>query len=265
MKLLLTNDDGILAEGLSALMEALRDGNEIAVVAPDGERSAVSHAVTLRRRLQPVRSDVHPLAWSLNGTPADSVKLAVHALLPWRPDVVVSGVNLGLNVGIDVLYSGTVAAALEGVAQGIPSIAVSVESFRAPDFRIPARFARVLLDALDLRRLPPGIGLNVNLPCRPLEAVRGVLWTRQVGSLFRDTFRVEEGPGGEPGYFLEGEVNDAAHLEPGSDAWAVREGYVSITPLGIDLTSCSRLREIAESLPILEVLRERCCGGPDTV
>ncbi|MCU0722200.1 MAG: 5'/3'-nucleotidase SurE [Planctomycetes bacterium] len=261
MKVLLTNDDGIEAEGLRRLAEAFRERHETAVVAPDRERSAVSHAVTLRRRLRPVRLPGPDLAWSLDGTPADCVKLAVHVLLPWRPDFVVSGVNRGLNVGIDVLYSGTVAGALEGTAQGVPSIAVSVEAFRPPDFRPAARFARALAESLEACGLPRGAALNVNFPARDPAQILGALWTRQVGSLFRDTFRVETDEAGRPGYCLEGEINAVGSLEPGSDAWAVREGYVSVTPLGIDLTSCGLLREIRDSLPSLGSLRKSFDGA----
>jgi 5'-nucleotidase len=239
----------------------LTNGHEIAVVAPEGERSAISHAVSLRKPLRPVRRPGPGLAWSLDGTPADCVKLAVHVLLPWRPDFVVSGINRGLNVGVDVLYSGTAAGALEGVVQGIPSVAVSVESFRPPDFRPAARFARLLLEALEPRRLPRGVALNVNFPGRAPADIRGVLWTRQLGSLFRDTFRVEKDERGEAGYCLVGEVNDVSRLAPGSDAWAVREGYISVTPLGIDLTCCGKLRELGERLPALEDLKRKC-GGP---
>ncbi len=234
MKILLTNDDGIHAPGLTTLANILAPDFEIRVVAPDRERSAVSHAVTFRQSLHPERLEAPYPAYAVDGTPADCVKLGVMALLDARPDFLVSGINRGINVGNDVLYSGTVAGALEGVLQGIPSVAVSLESILHPVFEGPARFVKNLLAFLAHHPPPPGVALNVNLPDGDPRDYKGIRWTRQKGALFKDAYREETGPDGKTTYLLDGILQGRDALEPGSDGLAVREGYVSVTPLGLE-------------------------------
>jgi 5'-nucleotidase len=164
------------------------------------------------------------------------VKLAVMTLLPWRPDLVISGINRGINVGHDVLYSGTVAGALEGSMLGLPAVALSLDSFVDPDFGPAARFAGRLIDFLAARMPPPGIVLNVNLPKGDEKAYRGIRWTRQKGYLFRDCYTAEEEADGSTSYVLDGDQQPAECLEEGSDGRAVKEGFVSITPLRFELT-----------------------------
>lgn len=252
MRILITNDDGADAPGLEALLEALHPRFEIAVVAPDGERSAVSHAVTFRRPIHAAKIDRPYPFFAVDGTPADCVKLAVQALLPWRPDLVLSGINRGVNVGNDVLYSGTVAGALEGAMQGLPAMAVSLDFRRAPDFAPAARFSAALLARLETAPLSPGIALNVNLPDLDPSDYRGILWTHQRGCLYSDTFTRKLTPDGRSEYFLDGEVQSAECLDPGSDGRAVLDGYVSITPLGFDLTSVPDLGTLPAAFPPLD-------------
>jgi 5'-nucleotidase len=248
MKILLTNDDGIDAPGLAILGEVLHPDFEIATVAPNEERSAVGHAITFRRDLHAERRSGEPLAFAVNGTPADCVKLAVMALLPWRPDLVLSGINRGINVGHDVLYSGTVAGALEGTMLGLPALAVSLDAFVNPDFRPASRFVRRLLAFLESTPPPPGVVMNVNLPDGDEKKYRGIRWTRQRGVLFRDGYSAKEGTDGRTAYYLDGDVQPTDCLEEGSDCRAVREGYVSITPLSYELTCFEKLNGFDRSL-----------------
>ena len=246
MLVLLTNDDGIDAPGLVALAGALHPDFEIAVVAPDRERSAVSHAVTFRRALHPLRIDRPFPAFAVNGTPADCVKLALHALLPERPGFVLSGINRGVNVGNDVLYSGTVAGALEAAHQGLRAAAVSVDFFMKPDFAPAARFARRLLENLKGVPFPKGVALNVNLP--ETGPYKGIAVTRQCGCLYRDRVRRKTGPDGREAFLLDGAMQAAETLEPGSDARAVKDGWVSVTPLSIELTWRDSLEGFRDAL-----------------
>jgi len=237
MRILLSNDDGIHAPGLAALYEALRDLGEITVVAPDAERSAVGHAITLSDpiRLREERRDGRLFGYAVGGTPADCVKLAVGALLPTPPDLVVSGINLGPNAGISIVYSGTVSAATEGTILGIPSMAVSLATFRDPLWPAAAAVARELVGRLCARPLPPGVLLNVNVPNLPPERCRGYAVTRMAASRYRETFDKREDPRGNVYYWMDGEV-EAVGEAGGTDLEALRQGYVSLTPIGFDLT-----------------------------
>ncbi|MHC5077911.1 MAG: 5'/3'-nucleotidase SurE [Planctomycetota bacterium] len=252
MKILLTNDDGIDAPGLLALASALRPVFETAVVAPDRERSAISHAVTFRKGLHPIPMDGKTLTYALNGTPADCVKLAVLALLPWRPDFVLSGINRGINVGQDVFYSGTVAGALEGAFLGIPAMSVSLDAVSSPDFRPASGFILGLMKTFQQAPPPAGIALNLNLPDRDPARFEGIRWARQRGCLFRDRVRLRQAPDGRTEYVLDGDPQPLESLEPGSDARLVREGFASITPLGTELTCRESLEKFRDAFPPLD-------------
>lgn len=255
--ILLTNDDGIDAPGLRALAEALRRIFPITVVAPDRERSAVSHAVTFRKPLHVERCEADYPAFAVDGTPADCVKIAILTLLDEKPDFLVSGINRGINVGNDVLYSGTVAGAMEGAFHGIPSLAVSLESFIHPVFEGPADFARGLVEHFIASPPPASVVLNVNLPDGGPVTYRGIRWTRQQGCLFLDTYKERIGPDGRTEYVLDGMVQSNHCLDAGSDGRAVREGYVSITPLTADYNAPHDLDRYAAALPPLEALLEK--------
>ena len=176
MRILLTNDDGINSPGLVALRQVLEEFATVYMVAPDGERSGTGHSITV---FDPIRvrevdlPDSSSLAWVIDGTPVDCVKLGISALVPERPDFVVSGINCGANLGTDVLYSGTVSAAVEGVVMGVPSVAVSLDSFRLDqDFSFPARFTRAVLRTLWREGVAPDIILNINVPAIPRQEIR---------------------------------------------------------------------------------------------
>ena len=233
MRILISNDDGVTAPGLAALYGALADYAECVVVAPEQDKSGASSSLTLDRPLHP-----HILAngfISINGTPTDCVHLGIHGLLEQQPDMVVSGINLGANLGDDVLYSGTVAAALEGRFLDRPSFAFSLVSRQVDNLPTAAFFARKLLEAHASLDLPPRTVLNVNIPNLPLDKIRGIQLTR-LGHRARAAAPVRVvDPRGKAGYWIAaaGDVEDGG---PGTDFHAVMQGYVSITPLQLDRT-----------------------------
>lgn len=249
MYILVTNDDGYQSPGMMALRSALSAVGEVVVVAPDRNWSAAGH---YRKLFDPLRAwegelpDGSP-ALICDGTPADCVALAVMGLLPRKPDLVVSGINLGANLGTDLLYSGTVAAAMEGLVFGVPGIAVSqVRAKEQPwDFRAAqAAVVRLVRRAGELS-LPAGILLNMNVPARAPEDVRGIRVARLGRRSYRDELIVRHDPRGRPYYWIDG-AEPEDHAEEGTDVAAVAEGYVSLTPAHMDLTSHRWLEELRE-------------------
>jgi 5'-nucleotidase len=247
MRLLLTNDDGILAHGLQCLQEAAEPLGELTIVAPDREQSATSHSLTLHHPLRPVRRGER--RWQVDGTPTDCVMLAVEALMPERPDFVLSGINHGQNMGEDVLYSGTVAAAMEGLALGIRAIAIS---FAGGDLRADVSQLRAQVERLTalLRHLttlpsyPVNTLLNVNLPPLTGGEVRGVRLTRLGRRVYSKSITPMHDPWGREIYWIGGgEISWEG--EEDSDFRAIEEGYISVTPLHLDLTHYSMLEGAA--------------------
>ena len=238
MRLLCTNDDGILAQGLETLVRAAEPLGEVHVVAPDREQSATSHSLTLHHPLRPIRRGER--RWQVDGTPTDCVMLALEALMPEKPDFVLSGINHGQNMGEDVLYSGTVAAAMEGLALGIPSIAIS---FAGGDLRADvsklAEQVKVLTPVLkhltSLSDFPRETLFNVNLPPLAADAVKGTRLTRLGRRVYSQSVAPMKDPWGRPIYWIGGgEITWSG--EPDSDFRAIEDGYVSVTPLHLDLT-----------------------------
>ncbi|MFS0826088.1 5'/3'-nucleotidase SurE [Pseudomonas phoenicis] len=233
MRILISNDDGVTAPGLAALHAALADYAECSVIAPEQDKSGAGSSLTLDRPLHPQRLGNGFI--SLNGTPTDCVHLGLNGLLAETPDMVVSGINLGANLGDDVLYSGTVAAAFEGRFLGGTSLAFSLLS-RLPD-NLPsaAHVARRLVEAQARLSLPPRTVLNVNIPNLPLEHIRGIRLTR-LGHRARAAVPTKVvNPRGKEGYWIAA-VGDAEDGGPGTDFHAVMQGYVSVTPLRLDRT-----------------------------
>ena len=238
MRLLLTNDDGIYAKGIEALYEELRREHEVLVVAPETEQSAVGHAITLMDplRVKPVNRNGAFFGYAVNGTPADCVKLAIKELMEAPPDLVVSGINLGANVGINVIYSGTVSAATEGTILGIPAIAVSINSIRTPDFEPAALFAGSLVRAVAREGLPPRTLLNVNVPALPAAEIKGVRVTRQGVTRFVERFERRVDPRDSVYYWQCGST-PLFEEDGDTDGSALAEGYISVTPIHYDLTN----------------------------
>lgn len=253
MKLLVSNDDGIFAQGIRTLANTLAQaGHQVSVVCPDRERSATGHGLTLH---QPIRAeemdtifDPRVKAWACSGTPSDCVKLALAALLPEKPDYVLSGINHGANLGTDILYSGTVSAAMEGLIENIPAIALSLTSYTAGDFGVAANFALSLVTALDATQPFPPLLLNVNIPPVNAEAIAGVAITRQGTRRYEEIFEKRIDPRGKTYYWLAGELTEDV-LDPPSqnpsdspiltDVQAIRQNYITLTPLHYNLTCSS--------------------------
>jgi 5'-nucleotidase len=240
--ILLTNDDGVFAPALARLREDLAALGDVVVVAPDRDQSATSHSLTLHR---PFRIHRHgDNVFSVDGTPTDCVVTAFYGLLPKPPDLVVSGINHGPNMGEDVFYSGTVAAAIEGTIQGAMAIAVSLATREAADFVEPSRFVARLARTVTERRLPPRQMLNVNLPHLDWPEVRGVRVTRLGSRFYRDTLVRKVDPRGRDYYWIGGE-EPVWEGKPGTDIHAVNEGWISVTPMRLDLTDDGALADLA--------------------
>jgi 5'-nucleotidase len=231
--ILVSNDDGVYSEGLAALADALGVLGEVVVVAPDRERSAVSHALTLHRPLRV--EELGPGRYAVDGTPTDCVNLAVNGILPRRPVLVASGVNKGANLGDDVTYSGTVSAAMEGTLLGIPSLAVSLIGRPPYRFEVAAAFAQKLARWVVDRGLPPDTLLNVNVPGDG-QPVRGFALTRMGRRRYGDAVVEKVDPRGKKYYWIGGEELEFV-VEEGTDFHAVTQGLVSITPIHLDLTN----------------------------
>jgi 5'-nucleotidase len=233
VRLLLSNDDGHTAPGLRCLAGALRAVAEVVVVAPDRDRSGSSNSLTLDK---PVRVRIDDSGFSyVDGTPTDCVHLAITGLLDEEPDMVISGINSGANMGDDVLYSGTVAAAMEGRFLGLPSMAVSLVLDGGAHYQTAARVVISLLERMAGVRMPPATILNVNVPDIPYQALRGVRATRLGHRHKAEPVVRSTDPRGEPIYWV-GPPGSEQDCGPGTDFHAVRDGYVSVTPLAVDLT-----------------------------
>lgn len=273
MKLLISNDDGVFALGIQTLANTLAEaGHQVTVVCPDRERSATGHGLTLH---DPIRADrveslFHPAVkvWACSGTPSDCVKLGLGALLDTPPDLVLSGINHGSNLGTDVLYSGTVSAAMEGVIEGIPGIAFSLASFSSREFRPAAQFAKTLVSQLERHPLQRPMLFNVNIPAVPAEDIAGVKVTRQGVRRYVDLFEQRIDPRGKTYYWLAGElledidepemdfpVPEAIRAAGGALDWinetpadvsAIRQNFITITPLQYNLTCITGLANLRQ-------------------
>jgi 5'/3'-nucleotidase len=242
VRVLISNDDGYRAEGLRRLADALRPVAEITIVAPDRNRSGASNSLTLDRplRVWQEASDMY----CTDGTPTDCVHLAITGLLEPEPDMVVSGINEGANLGDDVLYSGTVAAAMEGRFCGLPAIAVSLAGTRPTHFETAARIARMLVERLRSTALPPDTILNVNVPDLPYERLAGMCATRLGHRHRAEPMVPAEDPRGRRIYWV-GPAGPEQDAGPGTDFHAVGRGFVSVTPLQTDLTRHGALTQLS--------------------
>lgn len=244
--ILVSNDDGIGAPGIRALTRALKQlsGVRIVTVAPDREQSAASHALTLHRPLRVKKTGVG--LYSVDGTPTDAVTLGVHTVLRHKPDLVVSGINRGANLGEDVHYSGTVAAAMEGAIMGIPSIAVSVVGKAGTKyvFEPAAQFVKSLAAKVLKEGLPKGVVLNVNVPSLKASQIRGYRFTSLGKHNYGDVIVEKIDPRGVPYYWIGGNP-DQFEDHPGSDCEAYLEGVISVTPIHVDLTHRPSLKKMS--------------------
>ncbi|HEX6061839.1 MAG TPA: 5'/3'-nucleotidase SurE [Candidatus Limnocylindria bacterium] len=245
--ILVTNDDGIESEALGPLVDALSALGEVDVIAPERNWSGASHSITLFRplRCRPTRLRTGQAAFMTDGSPTDCVRLAVLGFLKQKPDLIVSGINRGANLGDDITYSGTVAAAMEGLLSDIPSIAVSIGAFGANlDFSVASEFVALIGRNILEKGFMHDALLNVNVPHLPRERIAGVEVTRLGKRNYRDQLVERLDPYGNPYYWVGGPAI-ADFAEPGTDVAALRDGKISVTPIALDLTSHELLEELA--------------------
>ncbi len=245
MKILVSNDDGYLATGIIALTEALERVADVIVVAPDRNRSAASSSLTLDRPLRV--TEVAKNRYHVDGTPSDCVHLALTGFLDHEPDLVVSGINHGANLGDDVIYSGTVAAALEGRFLGLPTIAVSLVGHKLRHFDSAARVAAELVQKIERAGLAPDVVLNVNVPDRPYDDLKGVHATRLGFRHKSEQVLKDSDPYGRPIYWV-GPAGEGQDAGEGTDFHAIEQGAASVTPLRVDLTRHEAVPVIADWL-----------------
>jgi 5'-nucleotidase len=243
--ILLTNDDGIFAKGLATLVTILKKKHPIWVVAPESEQSAVGHALTLTQPLRVKKNFKNGefFGYGVSGTPADCVKIALNELIAPPPRLLISGINLGPNVGINVIYSGTVSAATEGAMMGLTSIAVSINSYQTLKFEPAAKIVSALVDLLIKSPLPKGVSLNVNVPVLPLSAIKGIRLVRQGTFRFRERFERRIDPR-ENVYYWQAGILPPPEEAPDTDHALLSAGYVTLTPITFDLTHYPSLSKL---------------------
>jgi len=245
LRILISNDDGIDAPGIFALVLEMRKIGEVTVVAPDKQQSAVGHAITINNPLRavPFRKNNEFFGYAVEGTPADAVKLGVRFLMKEKPDLLISGINHGSNTAVNIIYSGTVSAATEGTILGIPSIAVSLSTYDEADFSYAAKFAARLALLVARKGLPSGTLINVNVPPVPQDQIRGIRITKQGTSSWDDMYDVRRDPANREYFWLTGNMN-VTDTDDDADEIAIRNNYVSVTPVHYDLTD----RAMAEAM-----------------
>jgi len=254
MNILLTNDDGIAGHALHELKSILSDDHVCTVVAPDAQRSASAHAVSINKEIhvQKHYCNDNYFGYSVEGTPVDCVKIALTELLEKPPDIIIAGINRGANTGVSVFYSGTVAAAREGAIAGIPSVAVSLCSASYTDFSYACVFIQHLAKIIERHGIKQGAMLNVNIPPLPKEDIKGIKVTKQAHSRFIEKYVCKQKENGILAYTLTGRL-EVLDTNNNNDEYAVLNGYVSITPLALDLTAVSYGDELQKTYkPFLE-------------
>ncbi len=246
MRILVSNDDGIMAPGIRCLAETLATAHDVYVMAPDRERSATGHALTLHKPLRVEPIDFYKgvkAAWALNGTPSDCIKLATGAVMDAPPDLVVSGINRGPNLGVDVIYSGTVSAAVEGILMGFPSIAVSLAAFDDKHYPTAAAAILGMVEDVVAYPFPPRTLLNINVPSVPPSEIQGTVMTKLGVRKYHDRFESRVDLRGRTYYWLAGEIVEVAE-DPAADVIAIRNNQISITPVHYDLTCYPLLQDM---------------------
>jgi 5'-nucleotidase len=245
MKILVSNDDGIDSAGIAALAEELKKIGDVTVVAPRTEQSAVGHAITMKipLRVTEYYKNGDFFGYAVEGTPADCIKMGIRNIMKTKPDIVISGINHGSNTAINIIYSGTVSAAREAAIMDVPAIAISVTSHEATDFSYAAKIASLLAQTVVKNGLPAGTLLNVNVPDLPEKEIKGMKLTRQGKSKWDDIYEERIDPYGKKYFWLTGKLIEAdTDLE--TDQFAIRNNYVSVTPIHFDLTDYGTFEEM---------------------
>ncbi len=247
--ILITNDDGLYAAGLRTLIEVMEEFGKVVLVSTQESMSGMSMALTVKTplRVKLLEETDRRRVYACNGTPTDSIKLAVNQLLERKPDWVVSGINHGANASVSVLYSGTMAAAIEGCLYGIDSVGFSLSDFsRTADFSVCRKFIRIVMLKLTEMKLPAGICLNVNIPSVPENDIRGILICRQSKGNWKEEFEKRKDPMGRTYYWLTGMFQNHEPDATDTDEWALANNYVSIVPVSVDMTAHSYINTLKE-------------------
>ena len=250
--ILITNDDGITAPGIKALVDAVKDLGKVVVVAPDKAQSGMGHAITIGHplRMHPYHAFEGIEAWQCSGTPVDCVKLAVDKVLHGKPDICLSGINHGANHSINVIYSGTMSAALEAAIESIPSIGFSLLDYSIEaDFTGAQKFARILVQQILRKKIDKHLCLNVNIPKAPAELLKGLKICRQAYAKYEEKFDDRKDPHGKNYYWLTGEF---VNFDKGkdTDVWALENNYVSVVPVQFDLTNYALKKKLEKHLTV---------------
>ena len=245
MRILVSNDDGIDSLGISVLAEALKEIGDVTVIAPRTEQSAVGHAITMKipLRITEYYKNGSFFGYAIDGTPADCIKIGIRNIMKEPPDVVVSGINHGSNTAINIIYSGTVSAAREAAIMDVPSIAISVTSHSAAEFNYAGKVAKMLCQLVAEEGLQNGTLLNVNVPDLPEEKIKGILLTTQGKSKWDDIYEERTDPYGKNYYWLTGQLSETDQ-NLGTDQFAIKNNYVSVTPIHFDLTDYKTYEKI---------------------
>ena len=251
MNILLTNDDGIYAPGLKALYQELKSDFDVSIVAPESEMSAAGHSITLSNplKIREIKKSGIFYGFAVKGTPADCVKIALQELLDKKPDIILSGINLGSNTGINILYSGTVSAAIEGAFMGIPSVALSLDTRKDADFSFAAGFSRKVISYISDNKINRHTALNVNIPAVPENRIKGVSLAKQSLSSHREKYERRVDPRDNIYYWLTGECSQDEN-EVETDTNLLMQNIITITPITYDLTCLNDLERMKNaSLP----------------
>ena len=238
--ILVTNDDGLYAAGLRTLLEVMEEYGRVVLISTTESMSGMSQALTVKSplRVKLLEQTDRRTVYACSGTPTDGVKLSINQLLERKPDWVVSGVNHGSNASVSVLYSGTMAAAIEGCLYGINSVGFSLNDFSPKaDFSASKEYIRMVMDVIAASPLPRGICLNVNIPALPAETIKGIKVCRQAGGNWREEFEKRKDPMGKTYYWLTGVFNNHEPESDDTDEWALTNGYVSVVPISVDMTA----------------------------
>ena len=248
--LLITNDDGINAKGLKVLIETLKDFGELLVVVPDKGQSAMSHAITINQPifLNKIEEKENLTIYSCSGTPVDCVKLALNKIATRKPDFLISGINHGTNSSVSIIYSGTMAAALEGYINEIPSIGFSIIDY-SPDanFEMAKKYSRIIFKKVLDNNLPKNICLNVNFPETEIENVKGIKFSRQAKAKWVEEFEKRTNPHNKEYYWLTGKFENFEENAEDTDEWALKNNYISIVPVQFDFTAYNTLKLFKDS------------------
>ena len=247
--ILVTNDDGINAPGIAALIEVMKTLGEVVIIAPDKAQSGMGHAITINSTIRINKRNTYDVKeeYSCSGTPVDCIKFGVNKIMDRKPDLCVSGINHGTNMSINVIYSGTMSAAVEGAIEGIPSIGFSLSDYTIDaDFTASKKIVKTIAEKVLQNGLPEGVCLNVNIPKLKLEIIKGIKVCRQAKANWVEEFDERHDPSGHPYYWLTGKFENLDLNDIDTDIWALENGYVSIVPTQFDMTAHKAIAEITK-------------------